>query len=196
MKAIALDMYGVIIRQTGDDFVPYVQKRFPALRPEEILEPWFQADRGELTSLEVWEKLGFTGDLEQVEKEYLDTLQLNDGVREFISAAQKQYQLAIISNDSSRWSRYLREKFGLNPYFDVISISGDLRMQKPDRGIFELTLQRLGCQPSQCFYIDDRLGNLLAAGELGMKPILFGNLNPSYKGETVMNFGELGRRIL
>lgn len=24
MKAIVLDMYGVIVKQTGDDFVPYV----------------------------------------------------------------------------------------------------------------------------------------------------------------------------
>ena len=25
MKAIVLDMYGLIVKQTGDDFVPYVQ---------------------------------------------------------------------------------------------------------------------------------------------------------------------------
>ena len=34
MKAIILDMYGVIVRQTGDDFVPYVQQTFPDLEPE------------------------------------------------------------------------------------------------------------------------------------------------------------------
>lgn len=31
MKAIVLDMYGVIVKQTGDDFVPYVQRTFPDL---------------------------------------------------------------------------------------------------------------------------------------------------------------------
>lgn len=126
----------------------------------------------------------------------MDTLRLNDGVREFISAAQKQYQLAMISNDSSRWSRYLREKFGLNPYFDVVSISGDLGIQKPDRDIFDLTLQKLGCEPAQCFYIDDRPGNLLAAKGLGMKPILFGSIDSSYQGDAVVDFEELGRRLL
>lgn len=35
MKAIVLDMYGVIVKQTGDDFVPYVQQTFPNLTPEE-----------------------------------------------------------------------------------------------------------------------------------------------------------------
>lgn len=50
MKAIILDMYGVIVKQTGDDFVPYVQRTFPDLRPEDIWEPWFKADIGELCS--------------------------------------------------------------------------------------------------------------------------------------------------
>ena len=48
IKAVLLDMYGVIVRQTGDDFVPYVQKTFPALKSHEILTPWFKADVGEL----------------------------------------------------------------------------------------------------------------------------------------------------
>ena len=38
MKAIVLDMYGVIVKQTGDDFVPYVQQTFPGLSEEEILK--------------------------------------------------------------------------------------------------------------------------------------------------------------
>ena len=68
MKAIVLDMYGVIVKQTGDDFVPYVRQTFPDLSVEEICTPWFKADIGELTSLEVWEAIGFQGDLEKFEE--------------------------------------------------------------------------------------------------------------------------------
>lgn len=39
MKVIVLDMYGVIVKQTGDDFVPYVQQTFPNLSPKEIYTP-------------------------------------------------------------------------------------------------------------------------------------------------------------
>lgn len=53
MKAIILDMYGVIVKQTGDDFIPYVQKTFPNLDPEEIRKPWDKAGMGEVSSLEV-----------------------------------------------------------------------------------------------------------------------------------------------
>ncbi len=196
MKAIVLDMYGVILKQTGDDFVPYVQRTFPDLKPQEIYTPWFKADVGELTSLEVWEAIGFQGDLEKIEKEYLDTIELNDGFQDFIAAIRKQYKLAIISNDSSRWSKYLREKFDINKLFDVISISGDLKIQKPDERIFRLTIEQLGCNAEDCFYVDDREGNLEAASKVGMNTVLFNSRNVQYTGNVVNDFVELKNMML
>ena len=109
MKAIILDMYGVIVKQTGDEFVPYVQQTFPELDSEEIIEPWNKANMGEWPSLEIWATVGVQGDLEKIERNYLDTIELNDGFLDFMKAIRKEYKLAIISNDSSRWSKYLRE---------------------------------------------------------------------------------------
>ena len=191
MKAIVLDMYGVIVKQTGDDFVPYVQQTFPNLSMEEIHTPWFKADIGEISSLDVWKTIGFQGDLERIEAEYLDTIELSDGFIDFIEKVKNKYKLAIISNDSSRWSKYLREKFDLNKYFDVISISGDLKIQKPDERIFLLTIEKLGLNAEDCIYVDDREGNLAAAKKVGMKPILLNSRNISYEGVAVNNFDEL-----
>ncbi|QHQ62975.1 HAD-IA family hydrolase [Anaerocolumna sedimenticola] len=196
MKAIVLDMYGVIVKQTGDDFVPYVLRTFPDLKPEEIYTPWFKADVGELTSLEVWEAIGFQGDLEKIEKEYLDTIELNDGFLDFITAIRKQYKLAIISNDSSRWSKYLREKFDISKLFDVISISGDLKIQKPDERIFQRTIEQLGCNAEDCFYVDDREGNLEAASKVGMNAIMFNSRNVQCEGSTVTDFIQLTNMLL
>lgn len=195
-KAIILDMYGVIVKQTGDDFVPYVQQTFPNLKPEEIYRPWFKADVGALTSLQVWEEIGFKGNLEQIEKEYLDTIELNDGFLEFIEAVSKRYKLAIISNDSSRWSKYLREKFDINKYFDVISISGDLKIQKPDPRIFELTVEKLGVRAEECLYVDDRRRNLGAAQSLGMKAVMLNSRKVAHEGATVNDFVELAEMVL
>lgn len=196
MKAIVLDMYGVIVKQTGDDFVPYVQRTFPDLKPEEIYTPWFKADVGELTSLEVWESHGFKGNIEKIEKDYLDTIVLNDGFLDFVSAVGKHYKMAIISNDSSRWSKYLREKFGINKYFDVISISGDLKIQKPDERIFQLTIEQLGCKAEDCFYVDDREGNLEAASKVGMNAVLFNSRNVQYEGNAVTDFIQFANKLL
>lgn len=196
MKAILLDMYGVIVKQTGDDFVPYVQQTFPELDPEKIIKPWNKANMGEWSSLEIWATVGFRGDLEKIERNYLDTIKLNDGFLDFIKAVRNKYKLAIISNDSSRWSKYLREKFNINQYFDVISISGDLKIRKPDERIFRLTIEKLAVDAAECLYVDDRRGYLGAANRLGMNTILFNSRNVPYKGDVVHNFEELMSRVL
>lgn len=196
VKAIILDMYGVIVKQTGDDFVPYVQKSFPDLKPEEIYIPWNKADMGEGTSLDMWAALGFQADLEEIEKNYLDTIELRDSFFDFIKAARKKYKLAIISNDSSRWSKYLREKFNINQYFDAISISGDLKIRKPDERIFRLTIEKLAVEAAECLYIDDRRGYLGAAKKVGMNTVLFNSRNVPYEGESVDDFEELMNRVL
>lgn len=166
--AIILNMYGVIVKQTGDDFVPYVQQTFPQLKREEICRPWFKADVGELTSLEVWATLGFQGDLEQIEKEYLDTIELNDDFPEFIKAVSKRYN----------------------------SISGDLKMQKPDERIFRLTVEQLGVEPEECLYVDDRRRNLAAAQSLGVKAVMLNSRNVEWDGDVVQNFEELVAEVL
>lgn len=196
MKAIILDMYGVIVKQTGDEFVPYVQQTFPELDSEEIIEPWNKANMGEVSSLEIWTAAGFQGDLEKIERNYLNTIELNDGFLDFMKAIRKEYKLAIISNDSSRWSKYLREKFNINQYFDAISISGDLKTRKPDERIFRLTMEKLAVNAAECLYVDDRRGYLGAASKLGMNTILFNSRNVPYKGDAVNNFEELMNRVL
>ncbi|MDE6319131.1 MAG: HAD family hydrolase, partial [Lachnospiraceae bacterium] len=119
-----------------------------------------------------------------------------DGFLEFIKAVRKEYKLAIISNDSSRWSNYLREKFNINQYFDVISISGNLKIRKPDERIYQLTIENLAVKAAECLYIDDRRGYLGAAKKAGMNTVLFNSRDVPYEGDMVHNFEELLNRVL
>ena len=196
MKAVVLDMYGVIVKQTSDDFVPYVQQTFPHLSAEEIYAPWFRANIGEISSLEVWKSIGYHGDLVEIEEEYLKTIELSDGFMDFIQRVRQEYKLAIISNDSSRWSSYLRKKFDIDKYFDVISISGELKVKKPDERIFLYTVEKLGVRAEDCLYVDDRRSNLGAAKRVGMHPVLLNSRNVMYEGVSVAGFDELAKEIL
>ena len=121
---------------------------------------------------------------------------MNEGFLDFIKSMKNQYKLAIISNDSSRWSKYLREKFDINKYFDVISISGDLKIQKPDERIFQLTMEKLGVRAEDCLYVDDREGNLEAAKKLGMNAVLLNSRGVLYMSDAVNDFKELAGKIL
>lgn len=191
MKTIILDMYGVIMKDTGDGFYSFVNRFFPNLPVEKIYPIWDKADIGKISSLEIFKEIGFCGNLAKIEKSYLDTVEINEGFYDFANAAKKSCKLALISNDSSEWSKYLREKYDLNKYFDVITISGDVKMRKPNEQIFKLTIDQLNSHPTECTYIDDRRFNLEAAQAIGMDAILFNSRNVEYDGKIVNDFKEL-----
>ena len=196
MKTVILDMYGVILKDSGDGFVEFVNQTFPYLTPGDIYLHWDKADLGEIPSLQVFEKLGYKGDLEKIQKEYLDSIEIFESFYEFAASLKKHFKLALISNDSSEWSRYLRNKYNLNSYFDVITVSGDVKIKKPDERIFKLTLEKLGCSASDCVYVDDRRYNLAAAQSLGMDTILYNSRNVQYEGKSVNCFNELAKLLM
>ena len=88
------------------------------------------------------------------------------------------------------------EKFNINRYFDVISVSGDLKIKKPDERIFLHTIEALGVNAEECIYVDDRRRNLGAAKRAGMNPILFNSRNVSCECISVHSFDELAQEIL
>lgn len=71
---------------------------------------------------------------------------------------------ALLSN--SWGDQYLRE--GWQDMFDTVVISGEVGMRKPESRIFELTVSRLGLDPSACVFVDDHVDNIQAAAALGI----------------------------
>ena len=191
MKAVILDMYGVILKDNGDGFVTFVNRTFPELSRADIYSVWSRADLGLIRSHEIFTQLGYTGDIDAVEKEYLDTIEVNPRFYPFAEEIRKHCKLALLSNDSSEWSSYLRKRNDLERYFDAISVSGDMKMKKPDPAVYIITAEKLGCRPDECVFADDRKKNLVPASALGMDAVLFGTKDPSYTGKYVSDFKEL-----
>lgn len=71
---------------------------------------------------------------------------------------------ALLSN--SWGDQYLRD--GWQDMFDVVVISGEVGMRKPEQRIFEHTVDRLALEPAQCVFVDDHDGNIRAAAALGI----------------------------
>ena len=188
-------MYGVIITDPDGGLTPFINRTFPDLTDEDIYNPhWVKAGTGEISSLDFFRNIGYEGDLNdlsKIEKEYLDTLEIDEFFYEAAPVIKKSYRLALLSNDVSEWSEYLREKFKINHFFDVTVISGDVKIKKPDAEIFRHILAKLDQPASECVFVDDRRKNLLSAKSLGMETILFNSRNVEYDGKTVNNFYEL-----
>jgi putative hydrolase of the HAD superfamily len=75
---------------------------------------------------------------------------------------------ALLSN--SWGDQYLRH--GWQDMFDVVVISGEVGMRKPEPDIFRHTLTQLGLLPHECVFVDDHDRNVRAAADLGIVGVL------------------------
>jgi putative hydrolase of the HAD superfamily len=86
---------------------------------------------------------------------------LIDAVRRVKAAG---HATALLSNS---WGMdYPRD--GWSDLFDVVVISGEVGMRKPEPEIYQLTVDQLGVPAQQCAFVDDLRPNVRAAAELGM----------------------------
>jgi putative hydrolase of the HAD superfamily len=76
---------------------------------------------------------------------------------------------ALLSN-SWGFGDYPRHLFP--ELFDVVVLSGEVGMRKPEERIFQHAAGLLGLAPDECVFIDDIQANMLAAEETGMLGIL------------------------
>ena len=68
---------------------------------------------------------------------------------------------------SNSWGNdYPRD--GWDEMFDVVVISGEVGMRKPEPEIFHHTLDLIGLAAAECVFVDDLPHNVAAAVELGM----------------------------
>lgn len=60
--------------------------------------------------------------------------------------------------------------------FDVTVFSCLEGIKKPERQIYKLALDRLGTTPVETLFVDDKQEYVGAAGKIGLKTILFKNI--------------------
>jgi len=83
------------------------------------------------------------------------------------------HELHGLSNWSGEKFRLTRAKYRFFELCDSILVSGDVRMAKPDPGIFLMLLQRIGRSAEECLFIDDSAANIATARRLGFEAIQF-----------------------
>ena len=176
-KWLILDAMGVIFEVGRDLYellIPFVWSKDRSVSDKLMIDTYLTASKGLIPSSEVWTRLGFGDNYPDIEKEYLDKqLTIDSDFLKLVVEFQKEYSLALLSNDVKEWSNYLRQKFGLNKIFNEVVISGDVGLRKPDERIYQLLLDKINAQAEDCVFVDDNLNNLRAASELGIKTIRF-----------------------
>lgn len=200
-KILLIDMYGVIVKESKGYFIPYTFQHFDKPEHDRLTkafkeEKYFtRAQNGNLTNNEFLEYLGYA-DPETTMKDYLmNYLTLDEQFIPFAKKYSKDWNMYLLSNDVSEWSKFLTEYYQLNSFFKEKIISGEVHMRKPDKQIFLYSINKLGCEPDECIFVDNSVANLQIAGETGIQTILFNRDGEEYDGKIVNDFIELGKMM-
>jgi epoxide hydrolase-like predicted phosphatase len=189
MRGLIVDWGGVLtmpihtaigswLKVTGVDREHYgaVLGRWVQPSPD-VMSPIHRLERGEL-AVEEFERLlsaalaqeGSTVEAQGLVHAMLADLSIyEDSMTSLVTRAHASgIRTALLSNswghdyDRSDWQEM----------FDAVVISGEVGMRKPEREIFELTLDRIGLPAGECVFIDDIAHNVAAAAEAGLVGIV------------------------
>lgn len=184
IKAIIFDVGGVLIR---------TEDPLPRRRLEERLglssgqaefivfnsERGRAAQLGQMTSAQLWAsvqdelRLDDAG-VRQFRDEFFGGDVLDRVLIDFIRRLRSRYTTAIISNYMDELPVLLSEVHAVADAFDLIVVSSQEKIMKPDAEIFLRTLARLNLRPEETIFIDDFAHNVEGARAVGMKAIHFG----------------------
>lgn len=84
---------------------------------------------------------------------------LLDGATEVVKELSKRYSLSIVTNGVAYVQHTRFDASGLQPYFDGLFISDEMGVQKPDKRFFDMVLDKLGADKSECLVIGDSLSS-------------------------------------
>ncbi|MDE6751121.1 MAG: HAD-IA family hydrolase [Lachnospiraceae bacterium] len=197
ISTILLDMYGVIIEESKGNFIPYTYEHFNETEYERLTRQFKQeqlftkAGNGEISSDMFLSLLGYEDTQYHMENYLKNYLTLDSTFIPFAEKFYKSVDFVLLSNDVSEWSAFITDYYKLDKYFKDKIVSGDVKRRKPDKQIFELTLERINKKPSECIFVDNSAVNLNVSNELGICPVLFNRDNVEYTGITVNTFEEL-----
>ncbi len=175
IKAIIFDFFGLLYPDTSWIFFENHQEAFGD--DGEFLDRLNnEIDLGRINHEQYYERLSEkTGiPVADILAEITDR-ELNEELVSSIRALKKSYKIGLLSNAGPHLLDILRKE-KLIALFDVLTISYQHGVTKPNRQIFLNAAKELGVKPEECIFIDDRLVNTEAAEKLGMQTIYYQNV--------------------
>jgi 2-haloacid dehalogenase len=88
---------------------------------------------------------------------------------------EREVPIYALSNWSAETFGFAQRRFEFLRWFRAIFLSAEVRLVKPDPGIFQCFCERFALSPKQILYIDDLPHNVEAARRIGMHAIRFSN---------------------
>jgi putative hydrolase of the HAD superfamily len=166
-----------------------------------------ELDRGTLDNVHYWQSVGrdcglaigeaeaealIDHDNQQWTNENLEMLELARDLR------RAGFRTAILSNMERRMLAAMRRKLAWLDEFDVQMYSCEVGTVKPEPAIYLECCRRLGCEPPQALFLDDKKVNTEAAKKVGMQSYVFHSAEDQVMltGEQEITVAELRALLL
>ncbi len=185
IDSVIFDWGGVLIDDPAPGLMRYCAQALSVTKEDYIrTHDKFAADfqKGLIGEDTFWERI--CGELDvpkpKVNSLWADAFEAAYAPREdmFSMAAwlrKNGYKTALLSNTEASAMQYFYQlRYDM---FDVLVFSCAEGTRKPEKKIYELTIQKLGPQPGQSVFIDDKPEYINGAKEAGLNTILFENIN-------------------
>ena len=182
-KAIGFDYWGVVYGVPGHLFMDAMADLLH-IQKEELKKVYFShnhlANEKNMSWDDLWDRVAkslnrseLSSDIHAFISGWDSNLKVNSNIIELIDILKSRgYKVGLLSNYASG----LQEKLVQNNIvdcFDVVSVSGEIGIQKPHAGIFHEFCDKLSIQTNELVFIDDSTKSLEKAEEIGYTPILY-----------------------
>ena len=127
-----------------------------------------RAQRGELPEEAVWDEVAATfglgaEEMADLKHHFWNGDRLDQELIAFMRELRPRYKVAILSNAWNTARQAFTERYGLDRVTDLMVISAEEGVMKPDPRIYRITLERLGVRPPEAVFVDDMPENVRAA---------------------------------
>jgi HAD superfamily hydrolase (TIGR01549 family) len=92
---------------------------------------------------------------EHFRRDWFKRLMLYEDAARTLEALRPRFKLGLITNGPSRTQRPKIEQFRLIDYLDLLIVSEEVGIAKPDPAIFHIALDQLKVEPSQALFVGD-----------------------------------------
>jgi len=182
IKAIIFDFGGVIAQEASPFIYESISHEVNLNKDEvkERMKPFtIKFQKREIEETDYWTSIAkalnsvFPDKIKDIFlKVFAEHSNLNPEVVDLVKKLKKNnYKVAILSNQILGEPNYSLKE--VKDLFDVVVISFEVGMRKPDDEIYNYIVEKLQVRPDECIFIDNREVNLPPAQNMGMKTILF-----------------------
>ncbi|MDQ5962275.1 MAG: glucose-phosphatase [Patescibacteria group bacterium] len=170
-KAIIFDFFGVICTNVAGN---WFKKHLPRGDALFIHDTMRHADLGKESEQEIFSKLATVASVNHdVREHWLSDATINQELIAVIRELKKSYKLAVCTNAPADFFRTVLKGNDIEKLFDVIVVSSEVGLVKPEKEIFELVCKKLEVSFDEAVFVDDSEMNVKKAKDLGMQGIFF-----------------------